>query len=101
MKRRLLIFILFFATVASYAQRPMSMKLKESDRVICYARHDDCTSLVPPPEEYLKWKAGVAGRVKTATIEVDYNGFSEEAQAAFQAAVDVWETFITSPVTIN
>lgn len=101
MRKLILTFILISIVVVSYAQRPLSIKLKESDRVICYERHDDCTSFVPPPEEYLKWKAGVAGRVKTANIEVDYNGFSEEAQAAFQAAVDIWETFITSPVTIN
>ena len=101
MRKLVLSFILIALASVSYAQVLMTRKLKESDRVICYEKHEDCTSLIPPPDEYLKWKAGVAGRVKTANIEVDYNGFSEEAQAAFQAAVDVWETFITSPVTIN
>lgn len=38
---------------------------------------------------------------RTATIQVTYNGFSAAAQAAFQAAVDVWESQITSPRIIH
>jgi hypothetical protein len=37
----------------------------------------------------------------TATIDVTYIGFSGSAQAAFQYAVDIWETLITSSVTIK
>lgn len=39
--------------------------------------------------------------LQTATIEVTYTGFSTEAQTAFQYAVDIWETKITSAVTIR
>ncbi|MFT6827872.1 MAG: hypothetical protein ACJAZV_001158 [Roseivirga sp.] len=38
---------------------------------------------------------------QAATFEVTYNGFTEEAQVAFQAAVDIWATLISSPVTIR
>jgi hypothetical protein len=38
---------------------------------------------------------------RTATIQVTYNGFSAQAQAAFQAAVDIWEANITSPKVIH
>ncbi len=38
---------------------------------------------------------------KTATIEVDYDGFTPEAQEAFQRAVEIWETHVESPVTIR
>lgn len=38
---------------------------------------------------------------QSATIIVTYNGFSAEAQAAFQYAVDIWETQISSPVPIR
>jgi BACON domain-containing protein len=38
---------------------------------------------------------------KTATITVTYTGFTPEAQAAFQAAVNVWESIITSSVPIR
>lgn len=43
----------------------------------------------------------VAEKSVTATFEVTYNGFSAEAQAAFQAAVDLWSRYITSPVVIR
>jgi hypothetical protein len=37
----------------------------------------------------------------TAHITVTYHGFTPQAQAAFQAAVDVWQHTITSNVPIN
>ncbi len=38
--------------------------------------------------------------LKTASFIVTYNGFTPEAQAAFQHAVDIWEQLLTSPVPI-
>jgi len=38
---------------------------------------------------------------KTANIVVDYNGFTPEARAAFERAVDIWETHIRSDVVIK
>ncbi len=37
----------------------------------------------------------------TATFVVTYNGFTPEAQKAFQYAVDIWSTQISSPVPIR
>jgi hypothetical protein len=37
----------------------------------------------------------------TSNITVAYTGFSAEAQAAFQAAVDIWRSVIVSPVPIR
>jgi hypothetical protein len=37
----------------------------------------------------------------TADIEVTYNGFSQAAQDAFQAAIDIWETQIVSSEIIH
>jgi len=39
--------------------------------------------------------------VAGATFQVTYNGFSAEAQAAFQAAVNIWASTITSPAPIR
>lgn len=36
-----------------------------------------------------------------ATFEVTYDGFTPEAQAAFQAAVDIWSAHIESPIPIK
>lgn len=41
------------------------------------------------------------GPTATANIEVTYDGFSQAAQDAFQAAVDVWETQIVSSRVIH
>lgn len=39
---------------------------------------------------------------RTATIEVSYgSGFTDEAQEAFQRAVEIWEAHIASPVTMR
>jgi hypothetical protein len=40
-------------------------------------------------------------KVQSANIEVTYIDFTPEAQAAFQAAVDIWSTLVSSPVTIR
>ena len=37
----------------------------------------------------------------TATFDVTYNGFSQEAEDAFQFAVEIWEQHITSAITIE
>jgi len=40
-------------------------------------------------------------RVQTADFIVDYSGFTPEAQAAFQRAVDVWANLIFSEIPIR
>lgn len=50
----------------------------------------------PAPNALLRGSGQAA-----AVIEVTYDGFSDQAQAAFQAAVDVWAEHITSPVPIR
>ena len=42
-----------------------------------------------------------SGGSPCATFVVNYNGFTPEAQAAFQNAVDIWANSIESPVAIN
>jgi len=68
------------------------------------------------PGSLLELRAGPTGRlshigrqdpqrqspsIATATFIVTYNGFSPQAQAAFQAAVDIWSTKISSAVPIR
>jgi hypothetical protein len=84
-------------TVVSYAQQPFSIRMK--DPIVCYAKPEDHHFKVPLPEEYIRVRNGA--KVKTSTIIVDYSGFTAEAQNTFQAAVDVWESLITSTVPIH
>ncbi len=67
--------------------------------VVLYADHTDMPpSRILPPEVFLQRMKGVG--VQTATFQVTYHSFPPEAQTAFQYAVDIWASLITSPVPI-
>ncbi|GAA3918190.1 T9SS type A sorting domain-containing protein [Hymenobacter algoricola] len=67
---------------------------------ICYARAEDMHTRLALPAAYLEQQR--RGRRSTAAnIEVTYTGFTPQAQAAFQYAVDIWEALLVSPVTIR
>ncbi|MEI7557079.1 fibronectin type III domain-containing protein [Candidatus Chlorohelix sp.] len=57
---------------------------------------------VPPPSNFLRNRQNLNGvmATPTATFSVTYTGFTTQAQAAFQYALDIWATQITSPVPI-
>jgi hypothetical protein len=75
--------------------------LKSKDAIVCYANPENQHTRVEAPEIVRAWKERGAARTKTANIVVTYVGFTTEAQNAFQAAVDIWETLIESNVTIH
>jgi len=67
-----------------------------SDAVVEIYAHDfDSGTSVGTPDGF------VAGNDRASTINVNYTGFTAPAQAAFQYAVDIWASLITSSVTIN
>lgn len=53
---------------------------------------------VPPPPASMRLSPNAP---EAATINVTYNGFSAEAQTAFQYAVNIWAGLLDSSVTIN
>ena len=71
-----------------YASRP-------AQAVVLRAKGISEPSFTPP-----RGAAKSPSRIATATFIVDYNGFTPQAEAAFQAAVDVWASLVTSPVPI-
>lgn len=62
------------------------------------AEYKDKFTFVPPPKDFLEKKQN---GIQTATITVNYTGFTPEAQTAFQYAVDIWASQLTSAVTIE
>lgn len=68
--------------------------------VVCPARPENMNTHVGPPETFLL-SAAQRGQAESATITVTYTGFTPQAQAAFQYAIDVWKSLIASPVTIH
>lgn len=65
---------------------------------ICYGSGVNSPHYIPPPDQYLKRLKST--KTKTANIVVNYVGFPENVKHAFQAAVDIWESLIYSPVPI-
>jgi hypothetical protein len=65
---------------------------------ILIADHYDANTFVGPLRSASKREAAA-----TARIEVTYSGFTPQAQAAFQYAVEIWEQHISSnvPIRIN
>ena len=80
---------------------PQITSIKTMVSTVCYAGKEDHFVIIPAPEVYLRGKFNPAGRVKTSNIEVTYIGFDSNAKAAFQEAVDIWESLISSSVTIR
>lgn len=66
---------------------------------VCYATHEIHKSFVRSSAEYYQHLK--SGSLQKATIEVSYVGFSDEAQQAFQYAVDIWQNLIYSPMPIR
>lgn len=94
----ILIGLLFVFSSSVYAQHFTGMKVPQS--TICYAHAVNNPCFFPPPEEYMKWASG--SRTKSSNIEATYNpGFTPEAIAAFEYAIGIWESLISSPVTIK
>lgn len=74
--------------------------LKPQSGTVCYSSPRNAGTLVPEPKNFSSMKASGA-KTQAATIQVTYIGFSDEARASFEAAVEVWEALISSPVTIR
>lgn len=94
--RVLLLVILFqlvFSNVKAYEGiQKYNVKVKE---VILKAASYNANTKVTEPINLNLNKATLAN------FEVTYNGFSTQAQTAFQHAVDIWASIITSPVPIR
>src|SRR5215207_2670020 len=63
--------------------------LGQAPLISLYAGVRQGHSYVPSP--FANDHSDTAYAVAKANIQVTYNGFSAEAQTAFQAAVDIWE----------
>ena len=94
MHRPITLAILLAFTGSMSAQDPMWLPPQE--RSIILGSEADGVSHVPAPPP-------VAPEDRTAEFIVNYTGFSTEAEAAFQYAIDIWSGLITSdvPIVVN
>ncbi len=58
----------------------------------------DADTFVEPSSEFVSRQNLTASNLTTPSITVFYTGFSPEAQAAFQYAVDIWKSLIVTTV---
>jgi hypothetical protein len=84
--------------------RWMGMQVRQSsEQTICYAGAANLPANLPPPAAYQRWRAANRNNARTASarFEVTYEGFTPEAQAVFEEAVNIWSALIESPVPIR
>ncbi len=70
------------------------------DSPINIAKDEVNKRFIPPPPGFRQLKSASASETP-ASIEVTYVNFPEEAKQAFEYAISIWESLISSPVTIN
>lgn len=69
--------------------------------MICPGVHEDHFSIVQA-KDFIRKARGLRGEaVKKSQFIVTYNGFPDEAKAAFQRAVNIWEYLVYSEVPIR
>lgn len=84
------------------AQQLPGFEIAPGKPVVCPSRPEDMFTSRPAPAEFRNPnRTQRRGTARQAVINVKYTGFTPEAQAAFQFAVNIWQTLLTSPVDIN
>ncbi|NLB26994.1 MAG: T9SS type A sorting domain-containing protein [Bacteroidales bacterium] len=92
----IIVYILFYTSL--YSQAQVEKPLYFNDSPINIATDKIKKDYIPPPEIYGRLKSGSA---KNANFEITYINFPEDAKRAFQYAVSIWESLLSSPVTIK
>lgn len=80
----------------SGAQSGPSAEVTTGQRFVVRADPREVRSFVRP-----QLQSRLGTQANLVTIIVNYTGFTPEAQAAFQHAVNIWSSQLTSPVTIQ
>jgi len=100
MQKTGLLFLLFIliAYSSGWSQTKLDKNRIKADTIVCYGSEQVVKSFTPPPIDFLL-KAS-KGNPRTADIIVSYNGFTPQAEAAFEYAVQIWEYLIVSDIPI-
>ncbi len=68
---------------------------------VLYGTNENANTSIPPPLMQQLYPNGDFLATEHSQFIVTYDGFTDEAMAAFQYAVDIWNSFIRSPVPIR
>ena len=69
--------------------------------IILYGTNENANTSIPPPPMQKLFQGGNYLTTEQSQFIVTYEGFTDEAMAAFQYAVDIWNALIRSPVPIR
>ncbi|PAC32032.1 T9SS type A sorting domain-containing protein [Flectobacillus sp. BAB-3569] len=105
MKNLLLLALVLLTITNSLAQKKLDFRIGRTREIVCPAPDFSSPfvhSYVAPPEEFLQ-KLNKQARVEAdkSKFIVTYINFPENAKAAFQRAVDIWQSIIVSDVPIR
>jgi len=93
---RLIILLIFSGFLFGYSIGSESIEMKiNKNYVVLKADQKNANTIVSAPVIVNNSKA------KMATFNVTYNGFSSQAQTAFQHAVNIWSSILTSSVSVK
>jgi len=79
---------------SAFAEGPAGTQVRPGTMVQVLAADYDANT-------YLRPRSDHARKAATAVFDVEYEGFTPEAEAAFQYAVNIWSSLISSPVVIK
>lgn len=86
-----------FVTLPGMSQKLWQKSPLKADPPVCYASGQVEKSFIPPPREFLEQlKSAGSG----ADIVVNYIGFPDSVKTAFEYAISIWESLISSGVPI-
>lgn len=97
MRRTLLIVLTIVTFYNAKAQKQLLTQKLSGESQVNIALEETRRVFTPPPVKFSKLKSGTT----SGNFNVTYENFPEEAKSAFQYAISIWESIITSPVQIN
>jgi hypothetical protein len=96
--RRTLLIVLTIVTFYNVKAQKQELTQKISgESQVNIALEETKKIFTPPPAEMSSLKSGTT----SGNFNVTYENFPADAKAAFQYAVSIWESVVTSPVQIN
>ena len=81
--------------------RAVSQKIEPGQTTITYGTQEDANTYVPPPQIQRTPTQRRGVRSVQSQFIVTYNGFTTEARAAFQYAVDIWASLLQTSVPVR
>ena len=92
-------FLIYLFSVPVF--RAVSQKIEPGTTTITYGILEDANTYIPPPQIQRTPTQRRGVRSVQSQFIVTYNGFTTEARAAFQYAVDIWASLLQTSVPVR